>query len=100
MSPVLTGLIGTAAALVVVVCLVLVVLYQRNHARGSTSKQAVVLVSEVIDDSRQCHLSLPLHTLPPLTDDTDPDLIPNKYGKLSWLVCCLKLRANGTKDTL
>lgn len=100
MSPVLTALIATAAALVIVVCLVLVVLYQRSHTRGSTSKQAVVLVSEVIDDTRPANLSLPLHALSPLnevriSDDTDPDVIPNKYGESFGVLFWKSIAAEG-----
>lgn len=87
MNPVLTGLIATATTLVVIVCLVLMALYRRSQARTPTSKQAIVLVSEVMEDNRPSNLTLPLNPAMPaandhrITDDTDPDVIPNKYGK-------------------
>lgn len=87
MNPVLTGLIATATTLVVIVCLVLMALYRRSQARTPTSKQAIVLVSEVMEDTRPANLTLPLNPVTPtandhrITDDTDPDVIPNKYGE-------------------
>ncbi|KAK6621417.1 hypothetical protein RUM44_001224 [Polyplax serrata] len=86
MNPVLTGLIATATTLVIVVCLVLLALYRRSRFRRPISKQAVVLVSEVLEDTRPCSPTLPLNPANSssgdhrITDDTDPDVIPNKYG--------------------
>lgn len=87
MNPVLTGLIATATTLVIVVCLVLLALYRRSRFRRPISKQAVVLVSEVLEDTRPCSPTLPLNPANSssgdhrITDDTDPDVIPNKYGE-------------------
>lgn len=87
MNPILTGLIVTATTLVIVVCLVLTALYRRSRSRRPMSKQAVVLVSEVMEDTRPSSLTLPLNPANApandhrITDDTDPDVIPNQYGK-------------------
>lgn len=90
MNPVLTGLVATATTLVIVVCLVVMALYRRNNARRPISKQAVVLVSEVMEDTRPSSLTLPLNPAHAsandhrITDDTDPDVIPNQYGKFFY----------------
>jgi hypothetical protein len=104
MNPVLTGLIATAVGLLVVVCAVVVALYRR-HQHRRRPRQAKLSQLEVAlhqaDDpaSADGDCAGAGHTTPlnpaaassggvivagdhRSTEDTDPDIIPNKYGRL------------------
>lgn len=104
MNPVLTGLIATAVALLVVVCAVVVALYRRHqhrrHPRQAKLSQLEVALHQADDPvSADGGCAGAGHTTPlnptaastggvivaadhRTTEDTDPDIIPNKYGML------------------
>lgn len=99
-TPVLTFLLATAGALLLVTLCVAAALYRRRQARR---RPTVKLESLDMDDalSHGAVLITPNNTavLPPERrspqDETDPDVIPNKYGE-STLVhrragCCTVL---------
>ncbi|XP_039283060.1 hemicentin-1 isoform X2 [Nilaparvata lugens] len=84
----LSGLAALAAALLVVVCCVVVALCRRRHSggRGRLGPRGTKL--EAVDGDDACHgavLIAPNNSTPPPShrspapDDTDPDIIPNKY---------------------
>ena len=98
MNPVLTGLIATAVGLLVVVCAVVVALYRRHqhrrHPRQNKLSQLEASLQHSDDPAAvdgSCagdgHTT-PLNPAATATvaadhrnsEDTDPDIIPNKYG--------------------
>ncbi|XP_047114831.1 neural cell adhesion molecule 2 isoform X1 [Schistocerca piceifrons] len=97
MNPVLTALVATAAALLAVVCAVIVALYRRHRHRRQPrhdkrgppgASGGAVSTRSSLDALQEAHLATA-----PLTpgigqpagalaqEDTDPDLIPNKYER-------------------
>lgn len=95
-TPVLTFLLATAGALLLVTLCVAAALYRRRQARR---RPTVKLESLDMDDalSHGAVLITPNNTaaLPPERrspqDETDPDVIPNKYGECGTLLvyaCC------------
>jgi hypothetical protein len=102
MNPLLTGLIATAVGLLVVVCAVVVALYRRHqhrrHPRQAKLSQLEAALHQADDPvSADGGCAGAGHTTPlnPAaasaggvivaadhrnTEDTDPDIIPNKYG--------------------
>lgn len=123
MNPVLTGLIATAVGLLVVVCAVVVALYRRHqhrrHPRQAKLSQLEAALHQADDPvSADGGCAGAGHTTPlnptasstggvivaadhRTTEDTDPDIIPNKYGMLTrktnrhtrWLVEVLARRS-------
>lgn len=80
MNPVLTGLIATAVALLIIVFVVVVALYRRHRRGRSIPKQ------EPVDENPPI---IPLNAttaVDHLSDETDPDVIPNKHGKYCVLI--------------
>lgn len=102
MNPVLTGLIATAVGLLVIVCVVFVTLYRRHqhrrHPRQAKLSQLDATLHEADDPASAdggCASAGQTTPLNPAsasavgvivasdhrnTEDTDPDIIPNKYG--------------------
>ncbi|RZF43924.1 hypothetical protein LSTR_LSTR015732, partial [Laodelphax striatellus] len=85
----LSGLAALAAALLVVVCCVVVALCRRRHSGGGRRGPRGTKL-EAVDGDDACHgavLIAPNNSTPPPShrspapDDTDPDIIPNKYER-------------------
>jgi hypothetical protein len=105
MNPVLTGLIATAVGLLVVVCAVVVALYRRHqhrrHPRQAKLSHLEAALQQADDpasadgDCAGAGHTTPLNPTATTaggvivaadhrnTEDTDPDIIPNKYGTVT-----------------
>lgn len=113
-SPLLLGLIATAGLLAAIVCLVLAALYRRHYARPCPRPEGrtkhVPLEAVLASDD---HIAQPdggiisvasvrptPHPVmlttgsmgdcrpPVITEDTDPDIIRNQYGKIYCVYLC------------
>lgn len=103
MNPVLTGLITTAVCLTVIVCVVMVALYHRHKAKRhprEVKHNQLEMTEDANEDAMMAGINTPLNPGSVVgvivgdhrsTEETDPDIIPNKYGKSQLHVASLSL---------